>query len=136
MRGAPRAASASRSDVPVPRDARKQGLSRRHRFAERGAYGPLLKAGRKLRGSLAVLHVAPSRTGHSRLGIALTRKMIPHAVERNRVRRLVREAFRRHLARQLAMDCVVTLRQAVPAAELAGFRTELNRLLDQLCRTA
>lgn len=135
MRGAPRAASASPSDANVPRDARKQGLSRRHRFAERGAYGPLLKAGRKLRGRLAVLHMGRSSTGNSRLGIALTRKMIPRAVERNRVRRLVREAFRRHLAKQLPMDCVVTLRQAVPVPELPLLKIELDTLLDQLCRT-
>jgi ribonuclease P protein component len=136
MRGAPRAASASPSDAHVPRDARKEGLSRRHRFAERGAYGPLLKAGRKLRGRLAVLHVARSASGNSRLGIALTRKMIRRAVERNRVRRLVREAFRRHMAKQLPVDCVVTLRQAVPVPELALLKGELDMLLDQLCRTA
>lgn len=136
MRGAPRAASASPSDAHVPRDARKQGLSRRHRFAERGAYGPLLKAGRKLRGRLAVLHVGRSSSGHSRLGIALTRKMIPRAVERNRVRRLVREAFRRHMARQLPVDCVVTLRQPIAVPERALLKAELDMLLDQLCRSA
>src|SRR3954466_14366013 len=120
----------------MPRDARKQGLSRRHRFAERGAYGPLLKAGRKFRGRYAVLHAGLSPSGHARLGVALTRKMIPGAVGRNRVRRLVRETFRRHVARQSPMDCVITLRQAVPAADLPLFRSELDTLFDQLCRTA
>ena len=89
-----------------------------------------------MRGRLAVVHVARSPSGHARLGIALTRKMIPHAVERNRVRRLVRETFRRHGAKQLPMDCVVTLRQAVPVPELAQLKDELAGLLDQLCRTA
>jgi ribonuclease P protein component len=115
------------------REARKQGLSRRHRFAERGGFGPLLKAGRKVRGRYAVLHVGTAHTGISRLGVALTRKMIPHAVERNRVRRLVREAFRRHVAKQLPMDCVVTLRQPISRSELGPFRAELGTLLDQLC---
>ncbi|HZZ92591.1 MAG TPA: ribonuclease P protein component [Usitatibacter sp.] len=120
----------------MPRDARKHGLSRRHRFAQRGSYGTVLKSGHKLRGRFAMLHAGRSLSGHSRLGIALTRKMIPRAVERNRVRRLVREAFRRHMAKQLPMDCVVTLRQAVPAADLPQFRSELETLLDQLCRKA
>ena len=120
----------------MPRDARKHGLSRRHRFAERGAYGPILKAGRKLRGRYAVLHVGKSHGGVARLGVALTRKMIPHAVERNRVRRLVREAFRRHVAKQLPVDCVVTLRQPISRTELGPLRTELVALLDQLCPAA
>ena len=116
----------------MPRGARKQGLSRRHRFAERGAFGPILKAGRKLRGQYAVLHVGKSPGAASRLGIALTRKMIPHAVERNRVRRLVRETFRRHVAKQLPVDCVLTLRQSISRTELAPLRAELVTLLDQL----
>jgi len=120
----------------MPREARKQGLSRRHRFAEAGAFGPVLKAGRKMRGRLAVLHVGKSRAGVSRLGIALTRKMMPHAVDRNRVRRLVRETFRRHLAKQLSLDCVVTLRQPISRLELAPLRIELGALLDQACPAA
>lgn len=116
----------------MPREARKQGLSRVHRFAERGAYGPILKGGHKFRGRYAVLHVGKS-AGPARLGVALTRKMIPHAVERNRVRRLVREAFRLHVARQLPMDFVVSLRQGVTRAELPLLRGELVTLLDQLC---
>jgi ribonuclease P protein component len=120
----------------MPRDARKQGLSRRHRFAERGAYGPVLKGGRKLRGRFAVLHVGESPVGRARIGVALTRKMIPGAVERNRVRRVVRETFRRHDAKQLPMDCVVSLRQAVSRPDVQAFRAELQALLDQLCRSA
>jgi ribonuclease P protein component len=119
----------------MAREPRKEGLSRAHRFSERGAYGPVLKAGRKLRGRYAVLHVAQS-AGPARLGIALTRKMIPHAVERNRVRRLVRECFRRHVAKRLPMDVVVALRQGVARTELPLLRGELVALLDQLCAKA
>jgi len=86
-------------------------------------------------GRYAVLHVGRT-AGLSRLGIALTRKMIPHAVERNRVRRLVREAFRRHVAKQLPLDCVVTLRQPISRPDLDAFRVELDALLAQLCPAA
>jgi len=34
------------------------------------------------------------------------------------------------------VDCVVTLRQAVPVPELALLKGELDMLLEQLCRTA
>ena len=115
----------------MPRDARKEGLSRRHRFGERGAFGPLLKGGRKIRGSHSVLHYMPSGSGHSRLGVALTRRALPAATARNRVKRLVREIFRTHMAKHAALDCVITLRSG-PLPALAELRAEIGGLLDQL----
>lgn len=35
-------------------------------------------------------------TGHSRLGLAISRKAAPRAVDRNRIKRQIREAFRHH----------------------------------------
>ena len=37
----------------MPRGARKEGYSRRHRFTARGSFGPILKGSRKLRGRFA-----------------------------------------------------------------------------------
>ena len=118
----------------MPRDARNEGFSRRHRFTARGSFGPILKGSRKLRGRYAVLHVAPARDSHSRLGIALTRRLVPAATDRNLLKRLVREAFRRHVVKRSGLECVVTLRQKfaaedVPAvlAEVAGFFDQLDR---------
>jgi ribonuclease P protein component len=115
----------------MPRDARKQGLSRRHRFGERGSFGPLLKSGRKIRGTHAVLHFAKSQTGSARLGVALTRRILPAATARNEVKRVVREAFRTHVAKQAAIDCVITLRPG-PIPQNATLRAEIGALLDQL----
>ena len=56
----------------MPREARKEGYSRRHRFSVQGSFGTVLRGSRKLRGRFAILHVAPGRPGLSRLGIALT----------------------------------------------------------------
>jgi ribonuclease P protein component len=116
----------------MPRGARKEGYSRRHRFAERGSFGPVLRAPRKLRGSLAVIHVSPARGTHSRLGIALTRRLVRLAVDRNRVKRLVRETFRRHIVKSSGYDCVVSLRGRYEAAQAAPIAAEIRELLDQL----
>ena len=116
----------------MPRNARKEGFSRRHRFAERGSFGPVLRGSRKVRGTLAVVHAVPARNPASRLGIALTRRLVPRSTDRNRVKRLVREAFRRHPLKKAALDCVVSLRERFDAASLPALRSEIGSLFDRL----
>lgn len=41
-----------------------------------------------------VLYYAPRKAGKSRMGVSISRKVLKHAAERNRAKRLVREFFR------------------------------------------
>ena len=116
----------------MPRNARKEGYSRRHRFAERGSFGPVLRSPQKLRSRLAIVHVAPARGSHSRMGLALTRRLVPDAVDRNLVKRMVRETFRRHIAKSLSFDCVVMLRERFADGQAAQIAAEVGELLDRL----
>jgi ribonuclease P protein component len=118
----------------VSRDARPEGFSRRHRFSTRGAFGPVLRGSRKLRGRLTVMHVAAGSSRTSRLGIALTRRLVPTSLERNRVKRLAREIFRRHPVKHSGLDCVIALRERFDAAQMGALRDELATLFDQLAR--
>lgn len=57
----------------------------------------------------------------SRLGLVVGRRMLPRAVDRNRVKRVIRESFR--CARDLpTMDIVVRL--AVPAANVSAHNAD------------
>ena len=118
----------------MPREARKEGYSRRHRFSVQGSFGTVLRGSRKLRGRFAILHVAPGRPGISRLGIALTRRLVPHSVDRNHVKRFVRDTFRRHEAKQAGLDCVVSLRERFDAATSGPVFAEIRTLFDQLAK--
>ena len=114
------------------RDARTEGLSPRHRFHARGAFAPALRSARKLRGKTAVIHVVPARPGVSRLGIALTRRVAPSSVQRNRIKRMVRELFRRHPAKRAGLDLVVSLREAAGRVDTKALAEEIRTLLDQV----
>ena len=116
----------------MPRGARTEGYSRRHRFTAQGSFGPVLKGSRKLRGRFAILHAIPARTSHLRLGIALTRRLVPASTDRNWVKRLVRETFRRHVVKQSGLECVVTLRQKFAAEDVPAVIAEVASLFDQL----
>ena len=54
---------------------------------------------------------------HSRLGLAISRKAAGSAVGRNRVRRQVKESFRRHQHRLAGLDIVVSL---YPSSDRGG----------------
>jgi ribonuclease P protein component len=117
----------------MPRSARKEGYSRRHRFMTQGSFGAVLRGSRKVRGRLVVIHVAPGRSENSRLGIALTRRLVPSSADRNSVKRMVRETFRRHGVKRSGLDCVVALRLAFDAAQAAPMMAEIRSLFDELC---
>jgi ribonuclease P protein component len=119
----------------MPRGARKEGYSRRHRFTARGSFGSILNGSRKLRGRFATLHVAAARDSHSRLGIALTKRLIPASSDRNLVKRLVRESFRRHVVKQSGLECVVTLRQKFAAKDVPAVIAEVASFFDQIHRS-
>ncbi len=67
---------------------------------------------------------------HPRLGQAVPKKQIKHAVDRNRFKRLVRENFRKHQHTLPAKDYVVIAKRS--ANELSN--QELTKLLDDLWR--
>ena len=115
----------------MPYRARKEGYSRRHRFAERGSFGPVLRSPRKIRGRYAVLHLMPGRAGVSRFGIAVAKRLVPLSVERNRVKRTAREAFRRHEIRVLGLDCVLSVREKLAGVEPAAFAADFAQLMDR-----
>ena len=114
----------------MPRGARVEGFSRRHRFTTQGAFGAILRDSRKIRSPHAVLHVSPGTPGTSRLGIALTRRLFPSAVERNRLKRALREIFRRHPLKASGVDVVISFRQAFDPRDPIVIE-ELTRLFDQ-----
>src|SRR5215470_7038286 len=61
------------------------------------AYQRVFEQGEKLVGSLFILYVLPTSEPYSRLGVAVSRRL-GNAVVRNRIKRYLRETFRRHKA--------------------------------------
>lgn len=71
--------------------------------------------------------------GEARLGLAIAKKQVRRAVDRNRIKRVVRESFRHHQNQLASMDCVVMARRdtsAAPNEELfASLQQHWKRLL-------
>lgn len=70
--------------------------------------------------------VQDTRQPVARLGIAVARKQAAHAVDRNRIRRIVRESFRQNRERLPALDVVVQGKAAAVKCDNARLRSSLE----------
>ncbi len=69
---------------------------------------------------------------HARLGLAIAKKNIQQAVQRNRIKRLVRECFRHSKGKLGHIDIVVMARKGADQADRATLRDTLNQHWTQL----
>jgi ribonuclease P protein component len=76
------------------------------------------------------LFVRPNGESHARIGIIASKRVAARAVDRNRAKRLVREAFRKVRHRLGGLDVVVRLRRCPDEGREAA--AEINRLLEEL----
>ena len=63
------------------------------RILKRSEFIALSKSGKKVQSAEFIAYIVPARRGQSRLGVTVTKK-VGQAVERNRIKRIVREFFR------------------------------------------
>jgi ribonuclease P protein component len=90
----------------------------------------LFQAGRRLNGAHLQLLASPAERAVGRVGFVIGKKQLASAVERNYLRRLLREAVRRPDLD--AFDIVLRLRISCSPATLPGLLREASELLDTL----
>ena len=75
-------------------------------------------------GGLTILSVE-NTVGHPRLGLAIAKKHLKLATQRNRLKRLIRESFRHHQATFANIDIVVLSRTDIKRREVSKIRAAL-----------
>lgn len=140
---APRVVVASRSDpapaplpeVPVVASARSHepasaGFPRLARVRAKAEFDRVFSEGQRIADPLLSLHLRADLQP-ARLGLAVSRKVDPHAVGRNRIKRVIRDAFRK-VRPQLAPGAyVLVARPAAGKAANPDLRAAFVRLLQR-----
>lgn len=110
-------------------DERRLRFTRAHRVVRKGDFERAYKQGSRARGDLLVVVACPNELPHPRLGLSVGRAIWKGAVQRNRVRRMFREAFRLE-QHELPQGCDLILIPGKPKLEpeLVALRAELVKL--------
>ena len=88
-------------------------LSYKNRLIKRGDFKAVYRHGRPLFCAIIGLKVIKNSIGESRIGISIGIKFSKKAVERNRIKRQIREIFRKNIGKlKETVDIVVFVKKA------------------------
>jgi len=123
----------SRPDVPSP--GKRMKFPRSLRLNRRGDFEKVYKHGRRhFAAHLTVFYLDRERGGGPRIGLRVGR-VLGAAVERNRIKRRLREALRLHRSElSSAVDVIVHPKKSALKVDFAGLEKEIQRALEAVER--
>ena len=141
-RGRPQGSLGTASEGPGPArtliDRRAAAMlrgSRRYRLTGTGAFDTVFRTGRRREGEFLQMICAAAAREHGRIGIVIGKKALPLAVDRNRVRRMLRVCVRNARPGIDGYDLVVRLKKGAPRTAFRSIATEAARLLAAIAQT-
>jgi ribonuclease P protein component len=103
-------------------------LPRCFRLSRREGFSGILQQKAQTRSWFAVYSKTNS-SGHARLGMSVSKRILPAATQRNVVKRMIRESFRNYARSGMALDMVIRLRRPLEKKDLAAARITLGEML-------
>lgn len=116
---------------PGPADRSRLTFPSQRRLRRKWDFEQLYARGRRLGNAHFGLTLRPNDAG-PRLGMAVASKAAGGSVQRNRLRRLIRESFRLHQHELPPVDLVVSIRAGACATAPAELRSSLEGLWDKV----
>lgn len=97
------------------------------RLHSKPEFDAVYQGGAKLSDSCFLVLYRPNSLNTARLGLSIAARAAGNAVNRNRIKRVIRDSFRLHCATFPAVDIVVNARAGVRHADNAQLRERLAR---------
>lgn len=116
----------------TPRAPHRAPRGRAYRLRGARAFEAIFKGGARFDGRYLQLVAAPAAQRPGRIGFIIPRRAIALAVDRNALRRRLRDAHRHARPAIERFDVIVRVRQAVPRADIRAAVAEAATLLQAL----
>lgn len=84
-----------------------------YRIRHTSEFDHVFKKRRKLYVGKLITYFCPSEYSHPRLGVVISKRNLQHAVDRNRVRRVLKELFRLNQHQLPALDMVIIAQKGI-----------------------
>lgn len=140
MPAARKVASASRRPEPLTQaalhgSAAIRCFGRDRRLLKPAEFQRVLKKGARAGGAYFRVIAVRGEHPQGRLGLAIAKRSLKRAVDRNLAKRVIRESFRHQDAAVLGgLDVVVMANPGVRSASLAALRDDIDRQLNRIRR--
>jgi ribonuclease P protein component len=107
----------------------------RARMHKPDEFKAVFERGRRVNESPLTAVIAENQAGWPRLGLAVAKKSIPDATDRNRIKRHIRESFRLNQQRLPGMDIIILPKPAAMKLPPAQLREALHRLWTRIAES-
>jgi len=113
-----------------------EAFKKTSRLLEKADYGRVFKVGHRHHGKHFLVIFCANDIAEARLGIAVSRKVSPRAVVRNRIKRQIRETFRLNKSLLRGYDCVVVAKNAAAKIDQPDLRSLLQQHWQKISENA
>ena len=108
------------------------GFPGQYRLKKTDEFSSVFNFRKRVTGTVLALHYMPNSFGHARLGVVVGKKTAKLSVQRNYMKRTLRELFRQHKITLGAIDILIRPLKAYSRDEFTIVETELEQLLNKL----
>jgi len=115
----------------MPGNAR---LLRTRRLRRRGEFTDTMKSGSRSRDACFSIYACRSALPFAQLGVTVSRRVSPKAVSRNRIKRQIRESFRRHQDLLSGVRVVVAAQPAASANDNRQLQMSLSKHWERIAK--
>jgi ribonuclease P protein component len=103
-----------------------------YRLTGIGAFEAVFRVGRRHEGRWVQLIAAPAAAAPGRTGFVVGRKLVKHAVDRNRFKRRVREHLRQSRPGIVEVDLIVRVKRPLASNEIDAAAAEAGALIARI----
>ncbi len=105
---------------------------RNHRLATKAEFKRVFDQAQKINQRHVLILFRPNEISHPRIGIIVGKRVANSAVDRNRIRRVIRDSFRHQQQRLASLDIVVIARAQCDTLSKAKLRKGIDDLWEKL----